>query len=315
MRIEIQALDRAQRTSATGSNAAPTKAPGAIPHKLARLARRFAPALCLVALGACDGAAAHGISAADARQSVDQLVTLFRPVDPTTTSDVQDRNFRERAALLEKLDQAGREAGLAALARYQQSASEALDVRWALLEVAAHNAPSETQPVLEKLIAEYDGEDGTGLRTQAVRILSEALPARAIEVLEPMIRDPLARATRPPHEELVRGWATAARKLGLKEARVLCDVVVDLRQPPEARYAATSALGEIGGERATKALREVLVEGASDGNIRRKAAQALLRIMPRKEFCALIEEISQHETDPVFLNFLADVLDKNCGGQ
>jgi hypothetical protein len=270
-------------------------------------------ALALIAL--TFGCEQNATSAADARAAVDRLVALFQPVDPTKTSDVHDRNFRERTQLLDQLRKAGRGTGLAAFAAFQQSTAEPLDVRWALLEIAAYNAPEEARPALEQLISTYDGEQGLGLRTQAVRILAEALPERALEVLEPLIREPRAHKTMPPMDELVRGWATAAKKLGRREARVLCDVVVDLRHPPEARYAATTALGDIGGERAIKALREVLVEGASDGNIRRKAAQQLLRIMPRKEFCALIDELAQHESDPVFIQFLADMLDKNCAGQ
>jgi hypothetical protein len=282
----------------------------ALPHALGSILLAFA------GLGGCDASSAGaGLSAIEARQSVDRLVSLCRPVDATTTSDVQDRNFLERTQLLDSLRKAGREAGLAALAVFGQSGKEPLDVQWALLEVAAYNAPVESRPVLEKLITTYDGEEGTGVRTQAVRIFAETMPQPAVELIEPMIRDPLARQTRPPQEALVRGFATAAKQLGLKDPRVLCDVVVDLRQAPEARYAAVTSLAELGGERAIKALREVLVEGASDGNIRRKAAQSLLKLMPSKEFCALINEVAQHESDAVFVNFLADMLDKNCAGQ
>ena len=280
---------------------------------------RLTVAALTLALGlavACDGGArAGGISEIEARQKIDRLVELFRGVDPTTTSDIQDKNFRERTKLLEDLHGVGRAAGLAALARLDQAKDEPLDVQWALLEAAAFNAPVEAQPVLENLIVTYDGKEGTGLRMHAVRIMSAALPQRALELIEPMLRTPLARETRPPQEELVRGWHTAAKKLGLTEARVLCDVVVDMRQPPDARYAAVNALSDLGGGRAIQALREVLVESASDGNIRRKAAQALLVIMPRKDFCALMQEASGHESDEIFLAFLDDMLQRNCGGQ
>lgn len=255
------------------------------------------------------------MSAADAQRTVDGLVAAFRPVDPTQTSDVQDRAYRERNALLEKLRAAPPEVGRAALDTLSRSREEALDVQWALLEVAAYAAPAETAPRLESLIVTYDGEKGTGLRTQAVRILAETQPERAVVLLEPLIRDPRPQQTLPPQEELIRGFATAMKKLGTGQARVLCDVVVDLRQPPDARYAAVNALADIGGERAIRALREVLIEGASDGNLRRKAAQALLQIMPRPEFCALIEEAAAHSSDEVFLRFLSDMLDKNCAGQ
>lgn len=283
----------------------------ATPHGL----RSLALALGLALLGGCgDSKAGSGLSEVESRAAVDRLVTLFRPVDPVATSDVHDRNFRERSAQLESLHTAGATAGREALARFERAQTEPFDVRWALLEAAAYNAPSETQPTLERLILVYEGK-GEELRTQAVRIAAETIPQRAVELYEPMLREPLARQTRPPQEELVRGWHTAAKKLGLKEARVLCDLVVDLRQPPDARYAAVNALADIGGERAIRALREVLVESASDGNIRRKSAQALQRIMPRDAFCALMREASEHEADEVFLLFLADMLDKNCGAQ
>ncbi len=283
----------------------------AVAHGLRSLA--LALGLALVA-GCSDSRAGSGLNEVESRAAVDQLVVLFRPVNPIATSDVHDRNFRERAAHLEALHRAGATAGREALARFERAKDEPFDVRWALLEAAAYNAPAETQPTLERLILVYEGK-GEELRTQAVRIAAETIPERAIELYEPMLRDPLARQTRPPQEELVRGWATAAKKLGLKDARVLCDLVVDLRQPPDARYAAVNALADIGGERAVRALREVLVESASDGNIRRKSAQALLRIMPREAYCALIREASEHEADEVFLFFLSDLLDKNCGAQ
>jgi HEAT repeat protein len=274
---------------------------------------RLALVLLLTAgLAACGRS---GVSAADAQRTVDELVVAFRPVDATLTSDVQDRAFLARNALLEKLHSAPPEVGRAALDTLSRSREEALDVQWALLEVAAYAAPAEAGPRLESLILTYDGEKGTGLRTQAVRILSETQPQRAIELLEPLIRDPRPQQTLPPQEELIRGFATAMKKLGTGQARVLCDVVVDLRQPAEARYAAVNALADIGGERAIQALRHVLIEGASDGNLRRKSAQALLRIMPRPELCALIEEAAGHESDEAFIRFLSDMLDKNCAGQ
>jgi HEAT repeat protein len=294
----------------------PLPCPLAVPRRAAAHSLRSLALACGFALlASCgDSRAGSGLNEVESRAAVDELVTLFRPVNPVATSDVHDRNFRARSTHLEGLRAAGVTAGREALARFERAQDECFDVRWALLEAAAYNAPADTQPTLERLILVYEGK-GEELRTQAVRIASETIPQRAIELFEPMLREPLARQTRPPQEELVRGWHTAAKKLGLKEARVLCDLVVDLRQPPDARYAAVNALTEIGGERAIRALREVLVESASDGNIRRKAAQALQRIMPRDAFCALMREASEHEADEVFLYFLADMLDKNCGAQ
>jgi hypothetical protein len=295
-----------------GSLATDTLNPSANPHAPLRVRLGLGLALGLALLAGCSRS---GVSAADAQRTVDELVAAFRPVDPTKTSDVQDRAFHERNLLLEKLHTAPPEVGRAALDTLSRSRDEALDVQWALLEVAAYSAPAEARPKLENLILVYDGEKGTGLRTQAVRILAETQPQRAVELLEPMIRDARPSQTRPPQEELIRGFAHAIKTLGTGQARVLCDVVVDLRQPADARYAAVNALADIGGERAIQALRSVLIEGASDGNLRRKSAQALLKIMPRAEFCALMEEAAAHEADEVFIRFLADMIDRNCASQ
>jgi len=110
------------------------------------------------------------------------------------------------------------------------------------------------------------------------------------------------------------GWARAARTLEVDSARVPAEVATNLFQPPEARYVAIRYLGRSGTPLAQSALRELFVEATSDGLIRRKAAQAMLECMEPAELCALLEQVSRHESDEHFLNFLGDMIERNCGG-
>lgn len=282
----------------------------ALPHVLVGLL------LCAL-VPSCDesgGSKAGALSASEAQSRIEAFVESLQPVEATATSDIQDRAFRRATQMREELSRAGREAGLAALRAFQSRPEATLDQQWPLLEVAAMNCPTELEPLLVKLITSYDGERGMGLATQAVRIFAESSPKSAIALFEPMLRAPWEHKTKPSQEALVDGWARAAQRLGLKEARVLCDVLVDIRQPPDARYAAVNRLPQIGGERAIAALREVLLEASSDGMLRRKAAQALVDIAPRKQACELLVQVSEHESDEHFLTFLGSMLDKHCAG-
>ena len=258
-----------------------------------------------------------GATSAPSREQVqrqlDQLIAACTPIDPTSTSDKQDAWFHHQVDVIEQSRKGSRQLGEAALARFAAGTDTLPDIRATLLDVAAHTAPETTTPVLEKLIRTYDGELGLGLRTRAVEFLADVAPQRAIAMYEPFLRDPQPHQTRPSQEAFVIGWTAAAHKVGLTDARILCDVAADLKQPPDARYSAITALGAFGGPRAVKALQEVLVEASSDGLMRRKATQSLLQIMPKSEFCTLITRMSENESDPNFIDFLADMLERNCG--
>jgi HEAT repeat protein len=272
-----------------------------------------AAVLALVAgCGSGSAQAPQALGAEELARQLDQLAKSYEPVDPVLTSDKQDAWFLAQRALSERLRAGPRELGAAALARYGSKQDELPDVRAALLDVAAHCDAAGTAPTLEHLIRTYDGELGLGLRTRAVEFLARTSPERAIARFEPMLRESEPHATRPSQEAFVRGWAIAAHALKLEEAHVLCDVVVDLKQPSDARYAAVQELARFGGKRAEKALREVLVEAASDGLIRRKAAQALVDVMPREELCAVLEQVSEHEHDDNFLYFVASMIERYC---
>lgn len=299
----------------------PTSQPSTTLTRRALAHARLGSLALLTALAAgftvsCDGGevGSGAVSPARAQALIAEFREAIKPVDVTTTSDVQDRAFQRATKLREELSRAGRAVGLAALAAFKQQPNAPLDEQWPLLEVAAANCPEESEPLLVALITTYDGERGVGLATQAVRILGESSPRAAIALFEPMLRAPQEHKTKPSQEALVDGWARAAAKLGLKDAKVLCDVVVDIRQPPDARYAAVNKLPQFGDERAVAALREVLLEASSDGLLRRKAAQALVDVAPRKVACELLQHVSEHESDEHFLVFLGSMLDKHCAG-
>jgi HEAT repeat protein len=186
-------------------------------------------------------------------------------------------------------------------------------LRYALLEVAAYGAPDDLAPVLEDLVVRYGSSD-LGTRTEAVRLLAETSPERALELLEPLVLEERPSATRPDQATMLRGWLAASERMNVSRPRVAATVATSLFQPPEARYEAIDALGDMGGPIATAALEEVLVEASSDGFVRRKAAQSLARYLPEEELCGVLERVASHESDPYFINFLADLIDEHCSG-
>ena len=279
--------------------------------------------LVLVLAPACDGGgephAASGAHAAEApptgteEADLAELRTAFEPVDPTATSDIKDAHLHRRRELMERLRaEAGPHLGRMALEAWRKEGPErpAL-LRYALLELAASAAPADTRPVLEDLVLRYGSAD-LGTRTEAVRLLAEISPERALEVLEPLLLEERPSSTRPDQASLLRGWLAAAESLDVSNPRVPATVATSLFQPPEARYVAIGALGGMGGPIATAALEEILVEASSDGFVRRKAAQALARYLPEDELCDVLERVSGHESDPYFLDFLGDMIDEHC---
>ena len=260
------------------------------------------------------------------RAELEALVAAFQPVDPTATSDVQDAWMAEQRRALAGARERVRGGGAPGLARLALDTYEARardpetsdDVRIALLEVAAHGLGEAAAPRLERLVTTYDSDLGLRLRTAAVRILAESAPERALAFLAPLCREDRPSATRPPQAALVEAWIEAARVMraqgGEADTRVLADVATNIFQPADARYAAIDGLGELGGPLAAAALEEVLAEASSDGYVRRKAAQALAACTEPESFCPLLARLASHESDPVFLYFLSDMIDRRCAG-
>ena len=263
---------------------------------------------------------------------VEALIAAFVPLEAHVTSDRHDRWLGTQRALLTEL-KARSTPALAerALQAFEADPPHPDGVRVALLEVAAHGLAggASAAPVpgggldsmLEELIVTYDSGAGLRVRTEAVRILAESSPVRALEFFAPLLREDRPSSTRPPQSALVEGWLVAARSLAGSAAspetvdtRVLADVATNIFQPPDARYVAIEGLGELGGDLAGVALEEILMESSSDGYVRRKAAQALVRAVEPETLCPLIARLASHESDPHFLNFLADMLESNCAG-
>ena len=269
----------------------------------------------LTALGCNRGeskdAAAAGVGTA--RERVTRLVELFTPLPKTVTSDKTDAQFIAGQSLLAELSAAGPEVGREALARLREvpDGVRPQGVERALLTVAARAAPADSGVLLENLVTQY-GSD-ISLRTEALLLLAEVHPARAKEILEPMVRDPRAPATLPPQEFRVRGWVTACEKTNTDPVPVLVDVAANMFQEESARVRAVAELGRHPGNRlAEQALSTILVESTGDGYLRRKAAQSLIAILPRETVCSLLTQVVDKEADLNMLVFLRDALDKHC---
>jgi hypothetical protein len=296
----------------SGPTLAPRRLRALVPSALSHGLAVSAVLAAALSFAACDRSpTAAGASKGDEQKQIASLVAAYTPISAIATSDKQDKWFHDQVQVLEQMRKGSPKLGEAALARFNAGTDKLPDLRAALLDVAAHCAPEATAPQLEQMIRTYDGEGGLALRTRAVEYLAETSPQRAIAMYEPMLRDPLPHQTRPSQEQLVIAWSTAAHKLGLTDARVLCDVATDLKQPPEARYAALKSVAEFGGPRAIKALEEVLVEANSDGLMRRLAAQSLQALLKPEDLCPLLRKMSEFESDPNFIDFLADMLARN----
>ncbi len=271
---------------------------------------------------ACDGggqphASPEPVQAAPTGHEQADLAELLRvsaPLDPTLTSDRQDAWLSEHRRVLARLrSEGGPVLGRLALEAFDDASAERDDgVRTALLDVAAHTHPELSAPRLVAMIESYDSKLGLRLRTEAVRLLAETRPEIALELLGTLVTDERPGVTRPSQEALIRGWAVAARRLEIRDTSVPADVAINLFQPAAARYAAIGILGELGGQRAVKTLEEVLAEITSDGMVRRKAAQALEQCATKDVLCPLLEQLASHESDPNFISFLAQMLDRNC---
>lgn len=286
--------------------------PHALPHALPLTAL-----LALLAGAGCSGGsdAAEAPSAGSAARvagEIDGLIAAFQPVDPVATSDVQDRALERRRETLARLRKRDRALGKAALAAFRTHAKSPDPLRAALLEVAAVCDPEGMAPVLEPMVVTYDPALGLGLRTRAVELLAESSPERAMALIEPLLADERIVATLPPRETFVRCWAAAARATGRTDLRVLCDVAVDIAQPPDARVAAVAELGAFGGRPAALALEAVLLEATSDAYLRRKAAQALVLVLPPGELCPLLERAVADDQDLAFVRFVGDLAAAHC---
>ncbi len=281
-----------------------------------RRAGGLVAALAAVVLGVdCSGSSAEEpaeTAGIHTTAALEELFAAYQPVPLEATSDKHDAALSRQREVMQQLSRGDPGLGKAALAAFRAGRDEREDLRRALLEVAATCDPAGCTEPLARMVVTYDSEFGLGLRTHAAELLARTAPERALEVIAPLLSADRLRATLPPREALVRAWAVAARAAGATDAAVLADVATSIAEPPDARYAAITELGTFGGPRARKALEVVLFEGSSDAYLRRKAAQALQRLLPAAELCPLLQRAAEHESDEVLLLFLADMLERSC---
>ena len=184
------------------------------------------------------------------------------------------------------------------------------EVRSGLLDVAAHGAPRETEPVLVELVTEFG--DDLGLRTKAAQVLGETSPEKAIDVLQPILDGRYDGRTYPPEERMLDAWLTACRKTGRDPVPLLASIATDIQRTQDVRHLATRALGDFDTPQSRQALRALVVESSGNGYIRVLATQSLQRILPKAEFCELVKSILDKEADQNFQIFLDNVLQETC---
>lgn len=308
-----------------GGRPAPRPAPRSVTrlltrgHLLALLAPLALVAACSEASSGARSDDAGARSAAPANDRVwtptgidqlDEFIELRRPLDPTLTSDFHDERLHAERAMRGRLQQSGREVGLAALDALKEHGEDLLAVQLGLLDVAAHAAPEDSRELLVNLI-ETSGPD-LSLRTDAVVLLAETSPKRALEVLEPLVVDPIRNQTMPAMERMIEGFVIACSKTGHSPVDALCDVTTDFKHEPAARVRAVRELGNHPVPKSRKALEEILVESSGDQYIRRIAAQSLRNSLPRETACGIFQRVASLEADVNFQGFLADMIQDNC---
>src|SRR5260221_643816 len=269
-----------------------------------------------VLLAGCGKHAAAGTpsSAHSIHADLVELVETLTPLEKTVTSDITDRRFLRGRELLGQLRNAGRDAGLEAMAMLREPPAAGkprpIDVERALLDVAAHAAPEDARPLLESLVTQYGPPPEP--RPEATMLFAETSPARALQVLEPMVKRAHPTQTQPPAEFILSSFVTACDKTGRSPVPELADAATNLFMDETARIRAVKELGHRPEPLAIQALQAILVESTGDGYIRRMAAEGLRDSLPKENACALFQGISEHEADLNFLQFLKDMLDKNC---
>lgn len=284
---------------------------GSHPPSPGRRALSNVAALALALLApACDDGQAAAPKPPGPEAEIAALVEAYTPLDRTVTSDVEDAKFVTQIQTLERCAQGGVEVGRVALARLRAPHERNVGIEKALLTVAARAATDDTLPLLEKLVQEYGS--ALELRTEAVLLLAEVAPERALQILEPLIGKSKQNMTLPPFEFLVVAWANACAKTGRSPVPELASVATNLFMEDSARVRAVAELGKHKDPRAEAALRTILVESTGNGYLRRKAVQSLHAILPAETACVLFQTVASKEADLNFLKFLADALDKWC---
>jgi HEAT repeat protein len=276
------------------------------------LAPFFASVLAFGA-GACDRTTSAGTDPSHEAE-LKELVEVLSPLGKTVTSDITDRRFLRGRELLAKLGASERACGERALEMLKTQPAEGkprpVDVERALLDIGARAAPEDARPLLETLITEYG--PSLDLRTEATLLLAETAPKRAVEILEPLVTQARPGKTLPPPEFIVEAFTSACDKIGRSPVPELADVATNLYMDETARIRAVKKLGHRNDPLALKALQAILVESTGDGYLRRMAAQGLRDTLSREDACDIFRNVADHEADLNFIEFLRDMLEKNC---
>jgi len=298
------ACHRDDAAGASGSGTAPSAAPSAAGSASG------AP----VSATATTSSPSTSASTSDPKAQVQELVEALTPIKKTVTSDITDKKFIRGQELLTRMRSGGTAVGVEALStlRAKQAGEEPwpVDVERGLLDVAAHAAPNETRALLNALVTQYGPT--LELRTHALVLLSETWPDDAIKILEPLVTKARPNQTLPPAEFMVSSWVTACEKTGRSPVKELADVATNLYQDETARIRAVKELGRHKDPLATQALNAILVESTGDAYLRRMAAQGLRDTLDKESACKIFEIVAQREADQGMLDFMRDMLDKNC---
>ena len=281
---------------------------------IARVAPAFAFLLApFLATPGCDRPA-KAAAAPTCDDELKELVEVLSPLGKTVTSDITDRRFLRGRELLGILRASDRACGQKALAILREKPEDGkprpVDVERALIDVGAHAATDDAAPLLESLVTEYG--PSLDLRTEATLLLAEVRPQRAIEILQPLVTQAKPGRTLPPPEFLVEAFTSACDAVGRSPVPELADVATNLFMDETARIRAVKKLGKRKDPLALRALQAILVESTGDGYLRRMAAQGLRDTLSREDGCEIFRKVADKEADLNFIEFLRDMIEKNC---
>jgi len=264
-----------------------------------------------LSLGACSPASeASGPSGGTPAREIQDLITALRPVEAAAVPVVKSEWHLTRKRTLERLRKGGPELGQEALRVLREERPELAEVRAGLLDIAAHTSPEATEPLLVELVLQF-GEDLL-VRREATELLGRSAPRRALEVLEPVLRERYDGRTYPPEEQMLSAWLEAAHTLEYDPVPLLALIVTDIGRQQDIRHLATRSLGSHPTPLGRQALETVLVESSGNGYIRRLALQALQESLAKEEFCAEALRVQQNESDPAFIDFIESMLVTHC---
>ncbi len=258
--------------------------------------------------GACDQPRAS--DGPQPAREIRDLMTALTPPPATAIPVVKSEFYANRKRSLERLRAASPAHGLEALRVLREEPPTLPEVRAGLLDVGAHAAPEAASELLVQLTTTF-GED-LYVRNVATQLLGECVPTKAIEVLEPILRERYDDRTYPPEERLLEAWLTANEKLHLDPVPLLVLVGTDLNRPMDVRHRATKALARFPSEQGRQALENILVESSGNGYIRRLALQSLRASLPQERFCELARRVQGRESDPDFIVYIQSHLDSAC---